>query len=250
MVTRLLRIAPLVLLAVHAPLLPAQTTAPGAATPDEFPAPTAPFVAQPPSPGSWTVEYRASAKDKSSAEGEPATAPRLTKISTRSSGTFEERIATFADGTTQTIYRSGNQVLAQTTPDSPFLFLLLRSGNGSDPLFQPGFYGTQGVKLDTYAGPEKLGGRDCYVYELSPAIAGSDDDDDVIVAARQAYVDVQTRLPVALKIGKAQYTFQISSANPGPIKLPEAALKVWREEKRANEIAFGKKNVKPGPFDQ
>jgi hypothetical protein len=186
----------------------------------EIPPPTAPFVAVFPENGDWLVSTKLTAL--------PAPAPDQPVIP----GKVDRRIASIhvvKTGKTrfeQKIYGS-HEMSERWYVDSYCLYALpgqpvravdlsnMTDGEGRPVAAVTAFYGVEWVTSQYYDKVEPKEKIPCYHY---------------VFGVREAWIAVQTRLPVAYKDAAGLlYTYTFNSPPENPMTLPEAYAKAWQE---------------------
>lgn len=209
---------------------------------EQRPLPSGPLLVRAPALSAWTVTYSYPMPKKTdNADAATATAPvrLLTLIVRKSTKLYFER-KTFTDGATRESWRLGDTQI-NLVPDSHKLDIFEPSSFGrtasGDLLADPSVYtdysrtdfqGLEWVSAQAYVGVAQRQGRDCLVF-AQEALASS------ATEARPtfAYIDLQTRLPVAQEGPSAVIRYSFDPSPTMPVLPPDIQRFL---EKRANAI--------------
>ena len=181
--------------------------------------PTPPFVAPVPASADWTItaKYPPPPPD-APPKGDKAPDPRIAEVHTTKTGEIRHDHVVLVDGNeSDQWYVSGFLLtmppgstevavydLSNDPPPDP------RDGN---PTLAKGFPGVGWVKFDAYDQTVPYEKHTCYHY-----LAGE-------IGSGEAWIDTETKLPVAYKAGDAVYKYRFNEPPTGPLVLPA----VYRE---------------------
>lgn len=183
----------------------------------QIPPPSPPFVAAVPENADWivTLQYPG-APQASASPGSSVSSPRRTTAvhSTKTGNLKHDRI-TATDGSSEDHWYSGSlylwpsssgQVIVFDTRDNP------RDAGDTSPSVASGFPGVGWVQLSCYDKVEPIKERPCYHYIMKGG-------------AVEAWIDVETRFPLAYKCGDVIYQFKFNAPPTAPLTLPPAYQK-------------------------
>lgn len=185
----------------------------------EVPPPTPPFVAKVPENVDWIVAPKnplPPIPPPAVPDGIVRADRRVLKVHTTKTGKTKRDLISTADGkTTERWYVDSYYFW---TPPGEEVSVSDFGGIESNPLnVDPappfGFPGVGWVKLENYDKAELFDKIPCYHYTTEGI---------------EAWIDIQTRLPVAYKSGADFYQFKFNAPPDRPLTLPPAYEKVWK----------------------
>ena len=219
--------------------------------------PKEPFLNRVSIPGAWTVTFTRPAEDEvvdmegvlklMGAAAEPlkpgspkvvVAKPMVRTLTVTRTTDFAKEAVKFSDETTQTSYIFN---VARVTKHVSYQGLI-RSRTDSDvSTYSPNFAnadftGFEWLSAKNFKGVQDLQGRKCYVFEDEQVVPTSalmpKKEDDPKVLTR-AFIDMDTKLPVALQLGKESRVYAFGSPNPADLVLPAeiaAEIQSWRAQ--------------------
>ena len=219
--------------------------------PAEIPPPSPPFVATPPEPSKWSI---AVTKAKGDSSGAPV--PEVQTTATRSNGL--ECFVVNSGGKNQEFWCFNNLSFTPADNDPSQIVPMAAPGSGPMPdgslgslTTGPGFPGFWWLGLNCYKDVVKYNGRICYHYLLVPppepaktevkkappttkVIGGtvftSEEESPSTTRVKpleaEAWIDVETKLPVAIRTGGLLYTYTFLSPPTSLLTLPPAMVAV------------------------
>lgn len=217
--------------------------------PAEIPPPSPPFVAAPPEPSKWSIAVTTA---KGGSSGTPA--PESQTTATHSNGL--ESFVVNSAGKNQEFWYFNNTSFTPADNDPSQIVPMAAPGAGPMPdgslgplTNGPGFPGLWWLDLNCYKDVVKYNGRTCYHYVLVPppeppkaqalkappatkVIGGTvfTSEEEGPSAPRtkpleaEAWIDVETKLPVAIRTGGLIYTYTFLSPPTSLLSLPPAMM--------------------------
>ena len=218
-------------------------------SPAEIPPPSPPFVADPPELSKWSIVVTKAKGDPSGTQ-----APEVQTTATRSNGL--EYFVVNSRGKKQEFWYFNNTSFTPANNDPSQIVPMAAPGAGPMPdgslgslTTGPGFPGFWWLGLNCYKDVVKYNGRNCYHYLLVPppepakeevkkapsttkVIGGTvfTFEDEGTSAPRpkpleaEAWIDVETKLPVALRTGGLLHTYTFESPPTSMLTLPPAVM--------------------------
>lgn len=182
----------------------------------DLPPPSAPFVAPVPENADWVVTLQRP-KVPPKADGSPAApAPadrRIIEVQTTKTGKFRRDRITSADGVTEERWfvdmlllwpTTGGEVAATDLSGIPF------DAEDPNPSVPRGFPGVGWPRIEFYDKPVLFEKRPSYHY---------------VHEATEAWIDAETRLPLAYKSANATFQFRFNPPPTAPLTPPDAYQK-------------------------
>ena len=232
----------------------------------QYPIPTPPFIARASLPAAWTITFARPAEDEvvdmealkkfiASSLGEdsemlkkldemkdPIAKPMIRTVAVTRTVNFTKETATFSDETTQTDYIFN---IARITKHVAYDGLI-RSRRGLDvstsspDYATTDFSGFEWLKPGNYKGVQTVQNRPCYVFEaeieteaakLAASMGNSAGSPEKTTA--RAFINVESKLPVALQLGRENRVYAFRKPSPADLNLPPevaAEIKDWKAE--------------------
>jgi len=182
----------------------------------QIPPPTPPLVAPVPERADWTVTLQYPPAPARVAPPTPGTsvqpAQRTAEVHSTKSGNLKRDRITATDGTFEDHWYAGSlylwpypggKVYISDMNDAP------SDPGNPEPSVASGFPGVAWLRLECYDKVESFEQRPCYHYVMQGV-------------AMEAWIDVQTRFPLAYKCGDVVYQFKFNPPPAGPLALPPA----------------------------
>lgn len=217
--------------------------------PAEIPPPSPPFVAAPPDPSKWNIVVTRAAGDSSAAP-----VPEARTTATHSNGV--EYFAVSSGGKDQEFWYFNNLSFTPASNDPSQIVPMAAAGAGPMPdgslgplTTGPGFPGFWWLGLNSYKDVVKYNGRACYHFLLVPppepaktevkkaspttkVIGGtvftSEEEGPSTTRAKpleaEAWIDVETKLPVAIRAGGLLHTYTFLAPPTSMLTLPPAMI--------------------------
>ena len=229
----------------------------------KLPPPTEPFIKKVPLPGAWTITFTRPAEEetvdmaeirklmitslgpdspivKSLENSKPFAKPMVRTMVVTKTSDFAKEAVKYSDETTQTSYVFN---VARITKHIAFDGLIrsrtaAEIGSYTPNYTKEDFQGFEWLSLKNYKEIQPVQGRPCYVFESeqesapNPLFAADKSTKDSPKLYR-AYIDVETKLPVALQTGKETRVYAFSPPTAADLTLPPevlAEIKDWRAE--------------------
>ncbi len=215
----------------------------------EIPPPSPPFIATPPEPSKWTIVVT---KAKGDSSGAPV--PEVQTTATHSNGL--ENFIVNTGGKNQEFWYFNNLSFTPVDNDPSQIVPMAAPGSGPMPdgslgslTTGPGFPGFWWLGPASYKDVVKYNGRTCYHYLLVPApepakteirkappttkvIGGtvftSEEESPSTTRVKpleaEAWIDVETKLPVAIRTGGLLHTYTFLSPPTSMLALPPAMV--------------------------
>lgn len=186
----------------------------------EIPPPTAPFVASIPENADWSIETKlkplpAPVPDQPEIPGK--TDRRIASIHTIKTGKTQYEQTTYGDNSTMERWYVGSYCL-YAPPRQEVSVMDMSSvtdENGQPMSMSNGFRGLEWIKKESYDKVELMERTPCYHYVLNE---------------REAWINVQTRFPVAHKDAAGQlYIYRFNAPPEKNLTLPGAYAKAWEQ---------------------
>jgi hypothetical protein len=192
--------------------------------------PVAPYLAPLPSSGHWTItlkHYSARGLDAAAVPPTPPGSGEPVSIDTIQDGGILRMTLTFADSPTIQIDRKGDYYIRQTSTGVQ----LFGTGDGPLSFFAlDGFLFAEWVRQQGLAAFQKVvqyEGVKCFYYKNSTPETEKDPTN-----GQEAWIDVQTMLPVAARDDGIEADFQFHNPPTSPLQLsPEEARLIQSREK-------------------
>ena len=178
---------------------------------DEIPPPKPPFVKAVPENAQWTVTADFKAEPKPSPDAPKHHDWRCAEVQTTKVGKVKRDLITTRDGLKQEHWFVDG-MLYWTNAQGEVSVTDMRAAEASDPeedspSIPSGFPGVGWLKLENYAGVEVFEKQRCYHFAKDGA---------------EAWIDVETKLPVGYRRGKVLYRFTFAEVPSGPLAMPPA----------------------------
>jgi len=174
--------------------------------------PSMPLVAKVPETVEWTItpqyaEVTAAAPGATSA---PVPRYRVTQVRTTKTGQLKRDQVTMGDGSVTEQWYS-DAMFFSTSPDGEVIIdeiaqILPLDVDSPSPQVATGFPGVKWLKLENFAGVDVVDKRPSYHFAKE---------------AIEAWIDVETRLPVMYRSGGVTYRFKFSQTSPPPLTVSD-----------------------------
>lgn len=196
----------------------------------DVPPPKAPFVAPVPENADWVVTAKNPPVTGTAPDGTPLPNKSITSVQSTKVGRFKRDRITTGDGAIEERWFV-DMLLLCPTPKGDVAAVDLSSippqVEDSNPSIPHGFPGVGWLKPEYYEGVVLLSKRPYYHY---------------VHGSTEAWVDVETKLPLAYKFGNFEFQFKFNAPPTGPLTMPDdyqKALKICDEA-----LAYRKKLMK------
>jgi len=195
------------------------------------PAPKAPYLAPVPDYGHWIVTFKyAGSPDSVPADDDAATAASAPKapdgfpitLDTIKTGDLRGVVFTSADGSSRQFTCQGDWILS-STPKGPQL-LVASSSQRPYAYYTSGFVMLDGVTINpsTYKGLDMSKGTAAFHYQSGEV---------------EAWIDVNSMLPIAVKANGVEASYQFLPAPPRPFTIPDDQANLLQKEQAADQKA-------------
>ncbi|CAN5342639.1 hypothetical protein BH09VER1_BH09VER1_27650 [soil metagenome] len=199
----------------------------------EIPPPKPPFIASAPDPGDWTLLIKESSATQPGQGGSSKSGYGIVEVHSTQVGKVKRDIITYAGGAKQERWFAEN-VLLWKGPDGDVIAGDMRdagpgTGGGSIPSVPTGFPGLAWLSVSNYDKVVPLGKRSCYHFSQE---------------SKDAWIDVETKLPVASKFGDLYFAYTFNSPPSEALKFPAEYQKTWDQyQARLNRAAEFQKSL-------
>ena len=184
----------------------------------DVPPPTAPFVAAVPDSADWTLTVKLPTQPASAEPAPVRSGWRIVEVHSTRKGKLKRDIITYANGTKAERWFADNLLFWKSAEGSVIANNL--SGNSADPdlaantpSIPSGFFGADWLKQSFYDQVVPVEKRPCYHF-ASPN--------------KEAWIDVESKLPVACKLGDVVYRYTFN-APPEALAFPPDFQKAWND---------------------
>lgn len=176
-----------------------------------YPPPKPPLVAAVPENAEWTITVEYPKEAKLAPDAPKHHDWRPVEVRTTKVGKTKRDLITTRDGVKQENWYV-DAMIFWTNGQGEVSVTDLRAAEGSDPMedspsVPTGFPGVGWLKLDNYVDVVMFEKRPCYHYVRDEA---------------EAWIDAETKLPVAYRRGKILYRFSFNPSPVGPLVMPPA----------------------------
>jgi hypothetical protein len=206
------------------------------------PLPEGPLLKRAPDYSIWTVTATGNVEDDKNAasRGDKGNSPSLTASTTTKTGSIILEQVADAQGRKHEIWHVKGLRIEKLPNSEPLIYPDVSGGDIYTPAFSSSdFAGLDWISKDTYSGIQKYQGRDYIVFNGSISPLSSDKAREEQIAMSEAlffnknssvevkrvptvaYIDLETRLPLMVILGKQKRIYQFGQPPQSQLSLPE-----------------------------
>lgn len=194
----------------------------GAADLADIPPPTPPLVADVPNLADWTIEVAQVSGIGAKGKTSSVRSSEISEVRSTKTGQIKRDAITYGDGTKRDHWFIGNLMLWKTDEGvivaNDLSAMFVEDPTEASPSIPTGFPGTAWLKPAFFEKVVLQEKRPCYHF-VGPGV--------------EAWIDVETKLPVAYKKGEIIYKYTFGTAPVEPLVLPEDYQKILEKAQRS-----------------
>lgn len=204
---------------------------------EDVPPPKPPLLASTPDPGDWTLVIKNPGLPAPESGVAPKPDLRIVEVHSTQRDKLKRDILTYANGTSEERWFVAGLLLWKSASGEVVAHDMTDSGPGSVgtsiPSVPSGFVGLDWLSLSNYKGAVTWEKRNCYHFSAK----GMD-----------AWIDVETKFPVALKVGDYVFQYTFNAPPAAPLNFPTEFQATWDlYQSRINKTVEFQKSLRNNP---